>query len=263
MCKGIKMNPKELRKKIASGEFDKPTSGYCDGFVQANLLILPKKYATHFEEFGRKNPKPIPILEVVQDGFITKTLAKGANLLNELPSYDIFENGLHVKSVKSIEEYYKEDFVFFLIGCSFSFEKALVEAKISLRHFEQRKNVAMFDTNIPLKTVDIFQGNMVVSMRPIKKEDVARACVITSHFPKTHGMPVHIGYPEMIGIKDITKPNYGDSIEIKEDEIPVFWACGVTPQNVLKKIKLPFAITHSPGHMFITDKKDSDFYEQN
>lgn len=255
------METTEFRKKIASGEFDKPTAGYCDGFVQTNLLVLPKKYATHFEEFGRANPQPIPILEVVRDGFKTKTLADSANLLNEIPSYDIFENGVRVDRVKDITKYYQDDFVFFLIGCSFSFEKALMDAGISLRHVNQKINVAMYDTNIKLKEVDIFKGNMVVSMRPIKKEQVALSCVVTSHFPKTHGMPVHVGYPDMIGIKDISKPDYGDSVEIKDDEIPVFWACGVTPQNVLRNIKVPFAITHSPGHMFITDRKDGEFYE--
>lgn len=255
------MLPREFREQIARGEFDKPTSGYCDGFVQANLVILPKKYADSFEEFGRKNPQPIPILEVIKDGYKTKILANNANLLNTIPRYNIYENGILTNSVKNIENLYKDDFVFFLIGCSFSFEKALISAGISLRHFEQRKNVAMYDTNIRLNKVGIFEGNMVVSMRPIQKQNVALSCVITSHFPKTHGMPVHVGYPEMIGINDIKKPDYGDYIEIKDDEIPLFWACGVTPQNVLKRIKIPFAITHSPGHMFVSDKKDSDFYD--
>lgn len=255
------MLPKEFREKIASGEFTKPTAGYCDGFVQANLVILPKKYAKDFEEFGRKNSQPIPILEVVKDGYETKTLAHKANLLNTIPSYNIYENGILTKQVNNIEEFYKDDFVFFLIGCSFSFEKALVEAGISLRHFEQRKNVAMYDTNIKLNEVGIFKGNMVVSMRPIQKQNVALSCVITSHYPKTHGMPIHVGYPQMIGIEDLQNPDYGDFVEIKEDEIPVFWACGVTPQNVLKRIKIPFAITHSPGHMFVSDKKDKDFYD--
>lgn len=255
------MKPNAFRKEVAKGKFTKPTAGYCDGYVQVNLLILPKKYAKDFEKFASKNPKPIPILEIVKDGYKSKILAKGANLLNEIPSYDIFENGKFTKRVTSIEKYYKEDFVFFLIGCSFSFEKALMDAGVSLRHFKNRKNVSMYDTNIKLKSVGIFKGNMVVSMRPIKKEMVAKSCVITSHFAATHGMPIHVGYPKMIGIKSLKKPDYGDSVKIKKDEIPVFWACGVTPQNVLKKIKIPFAITHSPGHMLITDKKDSYVYD--
>jgi uncharacterized protein YcsI (UPF0317 family) len=253
--------PAEFRKKIASGEFNAPTAGYCDGFVQANMLVLPGKYAGHFEEFARANAAPVPVLETVRGGYHTSVLADGANLLNELPSYDIFENGERVARVPDMEKYYTEDMVFFLIGCSFSFEARMVQEGIPLRHMAQKINVAMYDTSLPLTPVDIFHGNMVVSMRPIRRDLVAKACVVTSHFPKTHGMPVQVGYPEMIGIKDIARPDYGDPVEIKADEIPVFWACGVTPQNVLRSIKIPFAITHSPGNMFVSDRKDSDYYE--
>ncbi|WP_024955014.1 putative hydro-lyase [Sulfurospirillum arcachonense] len=254
------MTVKEFREKIAKGEFDKPTAGYCSGHVQANMVVLPKEYADSFEEFAKKNSKAIPVLEVVKGSHFSQTLAKGANLLNELPSYDIIENGEKVKSVKSIEEYYKDDFVFFLIGCSFTFETSLLQNGISLRHVDLKTNVTMYDTNIELEPVDMFKGNMVVSMRPIKKERVADACVVTSHFPNMHGTPIQVGYPEMIGIKDVQNPDYGDAVEIKDDEIPLFWPCGVTPQNVLREVKLPFAITHSPGHMFVSDKKDSDYY---
>ncbi|ADG92949.1 protein of unknown function DUF1445 [Arcobacter nitrofigilis DSM 7299] len=254
------MKTKEFRQLISKGEFAKPTAGYCTGFVQANMLVIPKKYADSFEEFGKLNHKAIPILEVIRDSYYTKILADNANLLKELPSYNIFEDGKYVRSVKNIEEYYSKDLVFFLVGCSFTFETSLINSGILLRHVEEKKNVAMYDTNIKLNKVGIFEGNMVVSMRPIKKDRVSEACVITSHFPNMHGGPIQVGYPEMIGIEDITKPDYGDSIEIKEDEIPVFWPCGVTPENVLKNVKLPFAITHSPGHMFISDRKDSEYY---
>ncbi|RXK12204.1 DUF1445 domain-containing protein [Halarcobacter mediterraneus] len=255
------MNPNEFRQKVAKKEFTGPTAGYCKGYVQANMLVIPKQYAKSFEEFAKQNSKAIPVLEVVEDSYYTKVLADKANLLNELPSYNIFEDGKFVKSVNSIEDYYTDDLVFFLVGCSFTFETSLLEADIELRHVSQKKNVAMYDTNIKLNKVDIFDGEMVVSMRPIKKERVADSCIVTSHFPRMHGSPIHVGYPEMIGIKDITTPDYGDSIEIQDDEIPVFWPCGVTPENVLKKIKIPFAITHSPGHMFISDRKDNEFYE--
>lgn len=254
------MKAKELRKKIAMSDFNKSTAGFCIGNVQANMLVIPKKYADSFEEFAKKNSKAIPILEVVSNSHYSKTLAKGANLLDELPSYDIFENGILVNRVSNIIEYYKKDLVFFLIGCSFTFENSLVNNGIELRHIKENKNVSMYNTNIKLNSVDIFKGQMVVSMRPIKKQKVAQACVITSHFPNMHGTPIHIGYPEMIGIKEINQPDYGDYIEIKSDEIPVFWACGVTPQNVLRNVKIPFAITHSPGHMFISDKKDLEYY---
>lgn len=255
------MSSRDFRKKVASGEFSSPTAGYCKGNVQANLLVIPKKYADSFEEFAKQNQKAIPVLEVVKNSHFSQILAKGANLLNELPSYNIYENGEFIKSIICIEKYYQEDFVFFLIGCSFTFESSLTDAGIELRHIKEQKNVAMYDTNIKLNSVDIFRGNMVVSMRPIKKERVVDACLVTSHYPQMHGSPIHIGYPEMIGIKDISKPDYGDKINIEKDEIPVFWPCGVTPVNVIKQIKIPFAITHTPGFMFITDKKDSQFYE--
>jgi len=255
------MTPKEFRQKVSSGEFSSPTAGYCKGYVQANMLVIPKKYASSFEEFAKQNHKAIPVLEIVKNSYHTKILANNANLLNELPSYNILKDGECAKKAKSIEEYYTKDLVFFLVGCSFTFETSLIQANIPLRHVSKQKNVAMYDTNIKLNEVDIFKGNMVVSMRPIKKHRVSDACVVTSHFPNMHGGPIQVGYPEMIGIKDITKPDYGYFIEIKKDEIPVFWPCGVTPENVLKKIRLPFAITHSPGHMFVSDRKDSEFYE--
>jgi len=254
------MEAKELRKKIAKDEFAKPTAGYCEGHVQANMFVIPKKYASSFEEFAKKNSKAMPLLEVVRDSYHTKVLANGANLLNELPLYNIIENGKVVKQVTNIQEYYDEDLVFFLIGCSFTFETSLLKSGIDLRHVDKGVNVSMYSTNIKLNPVDIWRGDMVVSMRPIQKQRVADACVVTSHFPNMHGTPIQVGYPEMIGIKDITKPEYGDSVEIKKDEIPLFWPCGVTPQNVLRDVKLPFAITHAPGHMFVSDKKDEDYY---
>ncbi len=255
------MKPSDLRKEIAAASFTAPTAGCCNGFVQANMLVLPNEYAAQFEEFARANPAPIPLLETVKNGFRSKTLASGANLLNEIPSYDIIENGRRVAQVTDIEKYYQENMVFFLIGCSFSFEKKMLEEGIPLRHIEEGRNVAMYDTTIPLIPAGIFHGNMVVSMRPIRCDLIAKACVITSHFPRTHGIPVHIGKPELIGISDINSPDYGEPTAIQENELPVFWACGVTPQNVLRTIKLPFAITHSPGKMFVTDITDSEYYE--
>ena len=254
------MEAKEFRKKIASGEFAKPTAGYCEGHVQANMFVIPKEYANDFEKFAKANSKAMPVLEVIRDSYTSKTLAPGANLLNELPLYNIVENGVVTKTIKNIEEFYTQDLVFFLIGCSFTFETSLLKNNIPLRHVDMGVNVPMYSTNIKLKPVGIFHGDMVVSMRPIKKERVADACVVTSHYPNMHGTPIQVGYPEMIGIRDIHHPDYGDAVRIEADEIPLFWPCGVTPQNVLKDVKLPFAITHAPGHMFVSDKKDSDYY---
>ncbi len=256
------MEPKELRKLIASGKFNRPTAGVCEGYVQTNMVALPKEYAKDFELFCEKNPKAIPLLEVVKGGFKSQFLAKDANLLNEIPAYNIIKDGIIVEVVQDITPYYRDDLVFFLIGCSFSFENALIQNGIELRHVTNCQNVSMYNTNIKLTTVGEFKGEMVVSMRPIRNDLVAKACVITAHYPRMHGSPIQVGYPEMIGINDLSKPDYGDAVEIKEREIPLFWPCGVTPQNVLTDMKIPFAITHLPGHMFVSDKKDSDFYER-
>ncbi len=257
------MTPQELRAQIATGEFDSPTPNCCGGHIQANLVALPKTYAADFETFCRKNPKPCPILEIVGPGEVhTSRLADEADLRDTLPRYKIWRNGIAQAEVTDIHDVYREDLVFFLLGCSFSFEAALMRAGIHLRHAEEGKNVAMYDTTIELEGVGAFQGNMVVSMRPFHHERVVDACLISAHYPKIHGAPVHIGYPEMIGIADIMHPDYGDSVKILEEEIPVFWACGVTPQNVLRRAKLPFAITHAPGHMFVADLKDQAFYQE-
>ena len=255
------MSPKELRTLIARGEFSRPTAGECPGYIQTNMVALPRAYAKRFEAFAKANSKAIPVLEIIEDGHCSKTLAPNANILNEIPKYNILKDGILVETLQDISDYASEDLVFFLIGCSFSFENALIENGMPLRHVDEQKNVAMYRTNIKLIPLEGFEGEMVVSMRPIKKEKVADACIVTSHFPKTHGAPIHVGYPDMIGIDDISKPDYGDAIEIKPDEIPLFWPCGVTPQNVITSMKLPFAITHAPGHMFVTDRKDSEYYE--
>lgn len=254
------MDAKTLRANIANGTFNAPTAGYCDGNVQANLVVLPSQYADDFERFAAKNNKAIPVLEVVKGSHFTSELADNSNLLNEIPSYDIFEHGKFKKRVQSIEEYYSDDMVFFLIGCSFTFEASLLDANIPLRHVTCKQNVSMYDTNIELEPEGIFHGKMVVSMRPVHWSRVADACVVTSHYPRMHGTPIHVGYPEMIGIKKLSKPDYGDAVQIKDDEIPLFWPCGVTPQNVLRQVKLPFAITHAPGYMFVSDRKDEEYY---
>ncbi len=244
----------------AQGLFDKPTAGYCSGHVQANLVVLPEKYARDFETFCRKNPKPCPILEIVGPGkYKSKTLASGADLRNTIPRYLIWEYGQVQKEVCDVLRDYNYDLVFFLLGCSFSFEQALIQSGIRLRHVDEKQNVSMFKTNIALQPCGPFKGEMVVSMRPIHRSLVAKACAITGHYPEVHGEPVHVGYPEMIGIKDIDHVDYGDPVPVKEEEIPVFWACGVTPQNVLVQSDLPFAITHAPGFMFVGDLRNEDY----
>lgn len=253
------MHPSELRKQIAESKFTKSTAGYCNGYVQANLVVLPQEYAADFELFCRQNPKPCPLLEVVGPGkYLTSKVANGANLLNEIPMYQLFTDGVPTQTVRDISTYYKEDLVFFLLGCSFSFEEALMQQGISLRHVEEHKNVSMFNTNIDLNRVGIFSGKMVVSMRPIKCSRIVEAALISAKYPNVHGAPIHVGAPEQIGIADISKVDYGDSVAINADELPVFWPCGVTPQNALVNAKVPFAITHSPGYMLVCDIKNED-----
>lgn len=253
------MQPFELRRKIAQAEFTQATAGYCNGHVQANLVVLPSKYARDFELFCNKNPKPCPLLEVVGPGeYHTSKVAKRADLLRDIPTYQTFVDGKPDKIVNDIIDLYRDDFVFFLLGCSFSFEEALLQEGIALRHVAQKKNVSMFNTNIDLTSVGIFSGKMVVSMRPIKCSRVVDATLICSKYPSVHGAPIHVGDPRQIGIEDISMVDYGDPVDIYEDELPVFWPCGVTPQNVLRNAKLPFAITHYPGHMLVCDLKNED-----
>lgn len=254
------MNPGELRALAASNEFDKPTAGYCLGYVQANLAAFPSRYAEDFEKFCRANPKPCPLLEVIGPGSsISKHLARGADIRDTIPRYQIWRDGVCSETVLSLHGIDTSDFVFFLLGCSFSFEEALVDAGINLRHLDEQKNVAMYRTSIPLSPVGDFHGSMVVSMRPIPDHRVADAAAITGRYPDVHGAPVHIGNPAEIGILNIEEPDYGEFVEIREKETPVFWACGVTPQNVVQQAKLPLAVSHAPGYMFVSDLKNSNY----
>ena len=251
------MKPQEVKDLIRSGEIDYQTSGMCNGYAQANLCILPKEYAFDFLLFCMRNPKPCPILEVGDVGSREiKTMAQYGDICTDFPKYRIWKNGVLEKEVTDISEYWQDDFVYFLIGCSFSFESELLEADVPVRHIEENRNVPMFNTNIALEPAGKFHGNMVVSMRPIPDDLVVKAVNVTAAMPRVHGAPVHIGNPEAIGIEDIFSPDYGDSVTVNEGETPVFWACGVTPQNAVIQSKPPIAITHSPGHMFITDVKN-------
>ena len=252
------MTPSEARMKIRNGEITTQTSGMCNGYAQANLCILPKKYAYDFLLFASRNPTSCPILEVLDEGSrYTRYMADHADIATDIPKYRIYQNGVLTEEVTDISAYWQDDFVSFLIGCSFSFEGELLDAEVPIRHIEQGRNVPMFLTNIPCELAGIFHGNMVVSMRPIPYGQVVRAVTATAAMPKVHGAPVHIGDPALIGIADITKPDFGDSVEIHEGDVPVFWPCGVTPQAAIMAAKPELAITHAPGHMFLTDIRNS------
>lgn len=256
-----KMEPKKVRELIRRGEITGPTAGMCAGYAQANLVILPKEYADDFKLFAERNPKPCPILEIVEGSPEVHDMGEGANLVTDIPRYFIYKNGVKADEVTDASAYWEKGFVGFLIGCSFSFEEALLREGIDVRHISMGCNVPMYKTNLPCRPAGAFQGPTVVSMRPMTPEDARRAKEITERYPNVHGGPVHMGDPEAIGIRDIAKPDYGDPVEIREGEIPVFWACGVTPQAAVENAKPPIVITHAPGHMFITDIPNSELNE--
>ncbi len=249
-----RLTPKKIRSLIRKGEWDRPTAGLALGYAQANLVILPEKYAFDFLLFCQRNPKPCPLLEVLQSGnHNSEYLAPGADIRTEIPRYHIFREGRLEGLERKITKLWREDFVTFLLGCSFSFEEALIRSKIPIRHIEEKKNVPMFITNLVCKPAGLFRGPMVVSMRPIPSDRIVRAIQTTSRYASVHGAPVHIGDPSTIGISDLSRPDFGDPVEVKTGEVPVFWACGVTPQAVVTHARPDLCITHAPGHMFITD----------
>jgi len=249
----------EVRSACRTGNLTGATPGLAPGFVQANLVMLPKDWAFDFLLFCQRNPKPCPLLDVTDAGDPEpRAVAPGADLRVDLPAYRIWKNGELVAEPTDVREYWRDDLVSFVIGCSFTFENALIERCIPVRHIEQNRNVPMYRTNRPCKSAGRFSGPMVVSMRPLTPEQAIAATLVCGKFPLAHGAPIHFGDPAALAIADITKPDYGDAVEIRCGEQPVFWACGVTPQAALAQAKPPFAITHKPGHMFLTDLRDRD-----
>jgi len=232
------------------------------GYAQANLAILPAKQAMDFLVFANRNPKPCPIIEALDTGCPQPVYsAPGADIRTDLPKYRVYRRGRLEEERSDIVDLWQDDFVSFLIGCSFSFEKALLDAGVPVRHIELGRNVPMYITNIQCRPAGIFHGPMVVSMRPIPGGAVARAVEVTAAMHAVHGAPIHVGSPEAIGITDINRPDFGDSVPIRNGEIPVFWACGVTPQAAALAAKPEIMITHAPGHMFITDVRDRDLLD--
>jgi uncharacterized protein YcsI (UPF0317 family) len=254
----------EVRTKARAGELTGPTAGLALGFVQANLVIAPKELAFDFLLFCQRNPKPCPLLDVTEPGDPEPRLAApGADLRTDLPRYRVYKNGALADEPADLTNYWRDDLVGFLIGCSFTFENALLEAGLPIRHIEAGVNVPMFRTNIPCRPAGVFHGPMVVSMRPMTPHQALQASRVCSRFPRAHGAPVHSGNPGTIGIGDLMRPDFGDPVTIKTGEVPVFWACGVTPQAVAMEVKPPLLITHKPGHMFLTDWRDVDLEGDN
>jgi uncharacterized protein YcsI (UPF0317 family) len=230
-----------------------PTAGWAATYTQTNLVVLPEDWAYDFLLFAQRNRQACPVLDVSDVGDPTTVLAPDADLRTDLPLYRIWEDGEVVAEVPDVRDAWRTDLVAFQIGCSFSFEAGLQKAGVPLRHVDQGRNVAMYRTNVACRPAGRLHGPLVVSMRPIRAAQVATAVEVTARLPEVHGAPVHVGAPEALGIADLGVPDYGDAVEIGPDELPVFWACGVTPQAAITAARPPFAITHAPGHMFITD----------
>lgn len=256
------ITPLAFRQLVREGKFTEPTSGYCPGYAQANLIILPKEEAYDFLLFAQRNPKACPLLEVTDVGErLTKYVAKDCDIATDFPKYWIYRDGVKVEEVTDISSYWQDDFVAFVIGCSFSFESEMIDAGIEIRHNTMGCNVPMYITNIDCVPAGRFSGKMVVSMRPIPSNQLVKTVTVTAALPKVHGSPIHIGDPKEIGITDVAHPDFGDPVEIRSGETTVFWPCGVTPQSIVMHVKPKLAITHAPGHMLVTDVKNVDLKE--
>jgi uncharacterized protein YcsI (UPF0317 family) len=245
--------------RIRRGEWDRPTAGLAPGFAQANLVVLPRASAYDFLVFCQRNPKPCPLIDVSDPGSPAPAgAAAAADLRTDLPRYRVYRHGRLEAEETDITQYWRDDLVAFLLGCSFTFEGAMARAGLPVRHVEDGRNVPMYVTSIPCRPAGALRGPMVVSMRPLPPAAVPRAVVVTGRYPRAHGAPVHIGDPAAIGVRDLGRPDFGDPPRIEPGEVPVFWGCGVTPQAVAMAAKVDQMITHAPGHMFLTDLLDED-----
>ncbi|MFI0371151.1 putative hydro-lyase [Actinomadura sp. 1N219] len=251
------LSPEQARALFREG-LRVPTAGWCAGWTQANLISVPREQAYDLLLFAQRNPKPCPVLDVTEPGGTSASLFAG-DLRTDLPGYIVYEHGEPVAEVPDVTGYWRDDMVSFLIGCSFTFEDALRDAGVPVRHIEQNRNVPMYRTNRMCRRAGEFGGPLVVSMRPVPAAQVADAVRVTARYPSVHGAPVHVGDPVELGIDDLGRPDFGDPVEIRVDEIPVFWACGVTPQAAVTASRPKLAIGHAPGHMAITDARDTRY----
>lgn len=251
------LSPLALRHEIRAGRFSEGTAGQAYGYVQANLVVLPLEWARDFARFCLKNPVPCPIIGVSDPGNpAIPELGADLDIRTDIPRYCLYENGAFAQELTDLTAHWQDDFVAFAIGCSYTFERALIADGIHLRHIDEEKVVPMFRTNIRTMPAGPFSGNMVVSMRPLQPDQVSRTVEITEAFPYAHGGPVHLGRPEEIGIADASVPDYGESVSLKDGEVTGFWACGVTPQAIIENARPPICIAHKPGHMLVTDLED-------
>ena len=250
------LGPREARGLFRDG-LRTPTAGWCTGRTQANLIAVPREHAYDVLLFSQRNPKSCPVLDVSEPGTTATPIFDG-DLRTDLPAYRVYVDGEAAGDVDDVREYWRDDLVAFLIGCSFTFEDALLAAGVPIRHVEQRRNVPMYRTTVPCRSAGALGGPLVVSMRPVAPELVATAVRVTARYPSVHGAPVHVGDPGALGIADLDRPDFGDPVDLHGSEVPLFWACGVTPQAAVMASRPPFAICHAPGHMAITDARDTD-----
>lgn len=249
----------EVRRQARAGALTGPTPGLAPGYVQANLVVVPRDLAFDFLLFSRRNPQPCPLLDVTEPGCPEPVcVAPSADVRTDVPRYCVYRYGELIDEPADLLAWWRGDLVAFLLGCSFTFESALLTAGLPVRHIEQGCNVPMYRTNVACRPAGAFAGPMVVSMRPLTPVQAETAARICRRFPLAHGAPVHVGNPEALGIADLCRPDFGDAVEVRRGEVPVFWACGVTPQAVAMRARPPLLLTHKPGHMFLTDLRDTD-----
>lgn len=244
--------PGQARAQFRAG-LRRPTSGYSAGYAQANIIALPRSQAFDMLLFAQRNPKSCPVLGVLEAGQLDSELLPGGDIRTDAPAYRVYRHGELVEEPDDVLHVWQEDLVSFLIGCSFTFEAPMIEAGLPIAHIDQGVNVPMYKTTVECQPAGSLSGPLVVSMRPLPAERIADAVRITSRYPGVHGAPVHIGDPEALGIADIAAPEFGDPVQIPDGWLPVFWACGVTPQAAVMHSKPELAISHAPGHMLVTD----------
>lgn len=252
----MSLTANELRARAREGTFTTHTAGHAPGRLQLNMVAVPRAYAFDLLLLAHRNPKPMPLVEVLEAGRYESRYAPGSDIRTDIPRYRVWKEGKPAEEVLDARDVWSSDLVTFLIGCSFIFETAMARAGIPVRHVEEGKNVPMYVTDRPLNPAGALRGDLVVTMRPLPSGLVARAVSVTARFPKAHGAPLHVGDPAALGIDGLARPDFGDAVTVQPGEVPVFWGCGVTPQLVVQRAGVPLAVTHAPGHMFVTDAGD-------